>query len=360
MNILFIAPLPPPIHGQAYVSNVLLTDLKIENQVSIVNFTKKRNGGRFYFIARYFEVLEILYLICKNRKNKDAIYITISQSFLGNIKDLLTYACLYSNLHRMTIHLHGGSIKRELWDKHYLLLKLNKFFISKMNAVIISGESHREVFSDMIEENKIHIVPNFTMKEMFIPLEKVDEKFENIKPLKVLYVSGMREKKGYLDLLNGYLKLPKASQRKIEIGFAGEFESSLEKENFENAINEYSNIKYYGVINDQLKIKLFHEAHIFCLPTKYLEGQPISIIEAYAAGCVVVTTNLGGIVDIFDDNINGFQINSGDFTSIVDKFEFCLTHKELIGKIANENLDVAQKKYRKDKFIDSTSEIILN
>jgi glycosyltransferase involved in cell wall biosynthesis len=360
MNILFIAPLPPPIHGQAYVSDVLLTELNKRHEVCIINITKKRNAGKLYFFERYLEVIQILFAVFKNRKNKDAIYITISQSFLGNIKDLLTYCCVYSNLSKMTIHLHGGSIKRELWDRHSVLLKLNKFFISKMNAAIISGESHREVFRDLIEENKIHIVPNFTMKEMFIPVEKVNKKFEYIKPLKVLYVSGMREKKGYLDVWNGFLELSKASQKKIEIVFAGEFETNSEEEQFRNAINGYANISYHGVINDSLKIKLFHESHIFCLPTKYLEGQPISIIEAYAAGCVVLTTNLGGIVDIFDDKINGFQSNSGDARSVADKFEFCLTHRELIGEIASGNLELAEKMYRKDKFIDSTSKIILN
>lgn len=359
MNILFIAPLPPPMHGQAYVSNVLLLDLKKKHNVKIINFTKKRNGGKFYFIERYFEVFGILHLIWKNRKNNDAVYITISQSFLGNIKDLFTYLIFSNDLSKITIHLHGGAIKKELWDRFPILLKMNKYFIKRMNGAIISGESHQCIFSDIIEENKIFIVPNFAMDEMFVSRSNILSKFAKTTPLKLLYVSGMRVKKGYLDLLQAYIKLPKKTQNQITIDFAGEFESNEERETFTNEISTYKNLNYHGVITDEDKIKLFHESHIFCLPTKYLEGQPISILEAYAAGCCVLTTNLGGISDIFEDGINGFETNSEETNSLVEKIEYCLANPEIIKKISLSNMDNARKLYKKNVFVKATSDIIL-
>ena len=66
------------------------------------------------------------------------------------------------------------------------------------------------------------------------------------------------------------------------------------------------------------KRRLFAEAHVFCLPTyySYYEGQPISILEAYASGCVVITTDHGGICDIFKDKINGFRVEKRSCLSI--------------------------------------------
>lgn len=346
------------MHGQSYVSNVLLVELQKDHDVKIVNFTKKRNAGKFYFLLRYFEVLGILNLIWRNRNNNDAIYITISQSLLGNLKDLLTYILLLFSLPKITIHLHGGSIKRELWDKVPFLQSFNKYFIKKMNGVIISGESHKYIYSNLIDKNKIFVVPNFAMDEIFITKKMVIKKLSKQLPLKILYLSGMRNKKGYLDLLKGYIDLTPPIQEIVELNFAGEFETNIERRDFIIDIEGYDNINYHGVVSDQEKIKLFSNTHIFCLPTKYLEGQPISIIEAYASGCCLLTTNLGGISDIFSDKVNGFKINSGDPTSIAEKIYFCLDNQDEIIDIAMSNFDIAKKYYKKNDFINSVSEII--
>jgi glycosyltransferase involved in cell wall biosynthesis len=55
---------------------------------------------------------------------------------------------------------------------------------------------------------------------------------------------------------------------------------------------------------------MIEEAQVFCLPSYYAysEGQPVSILEAYASGCYVVTTNHGGISDIFKDKVNGSYV----------------------------------------------------
>jgi glycosyltransferase involved in cell wall biosynthesis len=54
------------------------------------------------------------------------------------------------------------------------------------------------------------------------------------------------------------------------------------------------------IVDGPGKKNLFSEAHIFCLPTYYpYEGQPIAILEAFASGCVVITTNHSGISDFF-------------------------------------------------------------
>lgn len=358
-KILFIAPLPPPMHGQSYVSNVLLVDLQREHEVQVINFTKKRNAGKLYFLLRYFEVFRILGLIWKNRKNKDAIYITISQSLLGNIKDIITYVFLSFSLQKITIHLHGGSIKKELWNKIPMLESINKYFIKKINGAIISGESHKYIFSELIDEKKIYKIPNFAMDEIFLSEERVTAKFNESLPLKILYVSGMRAKKGYLDLLKGYQALPVSVQEKVMIDFAGEFETNIEKEEFIREIQGYGNICYHGVITDKEKIELFSNNQIFCLPTKYLEGQPISIIEAYASGCCVLTTNLGGISDIFSNKFNGIKINPGDSASIAEKIGYCLENHGEIRKIAMSNFEMAKKLYKKDVFVKSVSDVIL-
>ena len=63
-------------------------------------------------------------------------------------------------------------------------------------------------------------------------------------------------------------------------------------------------------VEGEEKRNLLKQSHIFCLPTFHkFEGQPISILEAYASGCIVLTTANGGINEIFKNGTNGFLVN---------------------------------------------------
>ena len=95
------------------------------------------------------------------------------------------------------------------------------------------------------------------------------------------------------------------------------------------------------------------EAHVFCLPTTYpYEGQPISILEAYAAGAIVITTDIGGIPDIFVDKKNGFLIEGGTQEALVN----ILIDKILMGdrsdlyQISQYNQREAQNLYTEDRY----------
>ena len=75
-------------------------------------------------------------------------------------------------------------------------------------------------------------------------------------------------------------------------------------------------------MNGTQKKDLYSNAHIFCLPTYYpWEGQPFCILEAYAAGCVVITTNHSGISQVFKDGINGIEVEKKSTTITETKGE---------------------------------------
>lgn len=59
------------------------------------------------------------------------------------------------------------------------------------------------------------------------------------------------------------------------------------------------------------------EADIFVLPS-YLEGQPIAIIEAMAAGVPVVGTSIGAVPDLIRDGVDGYVVDAGDVDGLAD------------------------------------------
>jgi len=346
MNVLFIAPLPPPLAGHSLAAKTFYEYLATKHHVTEVDFNKKSFKEGISDFGRIFEVLGVQWKIAKNVHRSDVIYITISESYAGNVKDILTYILSFRKLSKLYIHLHGGSIKRQLWDNHPFLYKINKYFIKRTAGVIISGNSHRVVFDQIVDESKIHSIPNFALDYLFIETTQIDHKFKDINPIRVLYMSNMIDKKGYEQLALAYISLPKIYQEQILIDFAGRFEFDTQKQEFENKINGYSGLSYHGVVEDAKKKELFFQSHVFALPTSYFEGQPISILEAYAAGCAVITTGQSGILDIFADGKNGIQIENGMADAIRDTLIKMVDQKESLYSIALFNAEEARARYR--------------
>lgn len=328
------------------------------HQVEVIDLSKRGGGIAGEAANRVVEVIGILKDVWRVRRKPDLIYLTISESVGGNLKDLLIYALCWRGLSRMFIHLHGGSLKRVLFDRHAVLARLNKPFLARLGGVIVSGESHLPIFEKLINRDRIHVVPNFAGDELFIKEADIIKKFSRTQPVRVLFISSLQEKKGYKELVEAYRQLPDQTKAKIQIDFAGRFPNESEKQAFLDKIAEIKQITYHGVIDEERKRALFSAAHIFCLPTTFLEGQPISILEAYASGCVVLSTCPPGILDIFAVGINGMDLGDGSPESIRFALEQMLEARERLLPMALVNRETAGKLYRTSVFIERLKKIM--
>ncbi|MBM9577292.1 glycosyltransferase family 4 protein [Leptospira sp. 201903070] len=358
MKILFIAPLPPPINGHSLVSKVLYDSLVSEHDVEVVNLRKQSLKEGMDSFRRVIEILNVLFQTFRKKKNSDILYFTISESLAGNLKDLLIYAICFRLIGKMYVHLHGGSLKKLLFDRYPFLFRVNRFFLSRVGGVILSGESHLEIFENYVSRDKISIVPNFAQDEIFASEDEIKQKFKRLDPLRILFVSNMIPLKGYSVLLEGFLGMESKKQKDCVLDFAGRFDTEEEKSAFELKIRNHNNVHYHGLINDAMKNELFKNAHVFCLPTMFFEGQPVSILEAYASGCFVVTTGQSGILDIFTENINGFLVKEGSAESISTILNSIVGQKKEIFKIAEKNWKKAIEDYRAVKYTSRLKKII--
>jgi glycosyltransferase involved in cell wall biosynthesis len=307
MKILFLGPFPPPVSGQSLAVKIFKESINEPNCVEIVNLNKNSFKSGWSF-RRFFEVLGIFYKIYKAKNHSDKIYFTISESIAGNLKDIIIYILCYNKLHETTIHLHGGGSMRVIMSKNNVLTSINKFFLKRLENIIVLGKSHEDIYSSFIMPKKLFIVPNFAEDYIFLDREKIKIKFTSLNPVNILFLSNLIPGKGYLELLDAFAQLNSVTKDNVRIDFAGGFESESDKKVFLDRIKGISQIGYRGVVGGQIKMELFHKAHVFCLPAYYPEGQPISILEAYASGCTVVTTNDRGIGDIFVNGVNGIEV----------------------------------------------------
>jgi len=359
-KILFIAPLPPPVTGQSLAAKRLLQELEKDHSVRCIDFSKGTFKDGLRSVSRVVQVWKILTHIRAKQKDADAIYLTLSQSVAGNIKDLVAYAICFKKLGRMVIHLHGGGIKRIVFDRHPILRRTNKFFLKRVGAAIVLSPSLREIFAGMVPDDRIHAIANFAQDELFLDREQIQGKFRATEALRLLFLSNLIKGKGFNELANAYDLLSLTSRNKVQIDFAGEFGSEKEKRSFLRKIGDKPGLRYHGVVDGDKKKRLLAEAHILCLPTyyAYYEGQPIAILEGYASGCAVITTNHGGIPDIFEPGRTGFYVEKQSATSIADRIEDLLREPGKLERIAIYNNSLARTLYTQSRSLSSLVEVI--
>ena len=361
MRILFIAPIAPPVDGQSKASTLLLNKLYEKcNDISVVSLNKKVFRNNSLNITRIYEIIKVLYKVNRLKHNNDLIYISIAESFFGNIRDLLIYTLCYKYRSKIVIHMLGGAGMKKIIGSNKIFYRLNKFFIKDFLAVLVEGTHNVPIFTQLISRKKIHIVPNFADDFLISTNEEIEGKLDNINIINILYLSNLLPGKGYEELIDGFSLLDPLIRENFKLTFVGSFESSYAEKLFMEKIQGFENVKYLGRFVDGIdKRDLYLNSHIFCLPTYYpYEGQPISILEAYATGCVVITTNHSGIPYIFKDGINGFFVEPKSKYAIKDLLTELLNKKGLFLEIALNNRNEVIEKYRTTIYLSNIENIL--
>lgn len=87
-----------------------------------------------------------------------------------------------------------------------------------------------------------------------------------------------------------------------------------------------------------------HGMDIICLTSKN-EGTPVSVIEAQASGLPVISTDVGGVRDILEDNEAGFVIKRENIETYVEKLRLLVGNQKIRNKFAEKGTDNVLKSF---------------
>lgn len=94
--------------------------------------------------------------------------------------------------------------------------------------------------------------------------------------------------------------------------------------------------------NEEL-IEIYRQHEIFVLPS-YYEGQPLVMLEAAAMGLAIVTTNICGMADFIEPEIDGLLVPAGNCQALEEAIEKLLQNQTLTKQIG-ENIREKVQKY---------------
>lgn len=173
--------------------------------------------------------------------------------------------------------------------------------------------------------------------------------------LNILIMSRIIKAKGIYELVNAFASVLQDNP-KWTLTIAGDGCDLDGLKLAVNSLNIRDNIDFTGHVFGQEKLSLLERADVFCLPS-YSEGMPNSVLEAFAAGLLVIATPVGALSSFIKSGWV-IPIEVASISSIKSK----LLSENLISEIhdsSKRNKLLAQREFTVDKTIDSLFHLYL-
>ena len=91
-----------------------------------------------------------------------------------------------------------------------------------------------------------------------------------------------------------------------------------------------------------------------------MEGTPLTVLEASAAGVPVISTNHGGIPDVIINGKTGFLVEEFDVSGMANNMKKLLQDKDLPEKLGRAGKENIKNNYLLKYHIKKIDEILLN
>lgn len=183
-------------------------------------------------------------------------------------------------------------------------------------------------------------------------LEKYNIKYNNQRIL--LSTRRLVDKNGIFDFINSNIPFFKNNENNfiyILIGNGSDY-SKIQKIIEENQIK---NIFLLGQVENKLIDDFYYISDISLIPSK-MEAISISALESMASGSVVLSTSVGGLGELIENNINGKFLEN---LSLEKAIEYLYSDNNL-ERIQLKSLEVVKNKYSWEKIADITIEAYNN
>lgn len=350
VRILFVGPLPPPVHGQAVAFEEAY--LNVDEIKYVVNQNFENLPLLKKIVYTFFSLFKLSYFLLF--KKIDIVYFTCSRSSFGSIKDL--YLLLFSSLMKKKIvnHLHGADLESFYNNLKLVHKKILHFAYDKIDVSIVLLPGMKSQFFNIWPHMNVEVIPNFYDKH----LNCINKKDEH-RIVELLYLSNIIASKGIFDLLDA-IKLLDENSIDYNLTIAGAFMCDKEVRNtFTTRISENKNISYIGVIRGDKKIKALKDSDLFVLPTYYpTEAFPLSILEAMRAGNAVITTDHNYLPEVMTDSM-GIMVPVKDPTSIYRAINKYIENRELLKEVQVHNMLYAEKHFSSENYIARLDQVFI-
>jgi len=206
------------------------------------------------------------------------------------------------------------------WDHVDRFIALTKF-------------SHDKFVEAGIASEKIDIRPNFIFP---------DPGCRTAKGKYALFIGRLSSEKGSKTLLNAWAHLDSDIPLKI-VG------DGMLKGDIYSIIPNMKNVALLGKLTSEEIYSLMEEASFLIFPSEWYEGMPRVLLEAFAKGLPVITSDIGSQKTIVKSGLTGLYFEAGDYVDLTRKAIWAFEHPDAMTAMGKAARREYEEKYTAEK-----------
>ena len=321
LNILFIGALPPPHIGPTLATEIILASSLTERHHLVHLDTSDHRPMTTLSAIDLTNIVVAVKSYLRMighmlRGNIDVVYVPISQTTIGYLKDSVYILIAKVFRKKVVTHLRGGNFRNWLGGASFLTRYYVRVVHRLVDTQIVLGENLRVLFKDILPDSRICVVPNG--RDFPYTVKRVQSSV-----VRYLFLSNVRKEKGVMDFLKAGVML--ASKRSdvqfIVAGAMGARSAETVGIEISDLLKQHPNlpVQFVGKVDEHTKQGVLSNADVFVFPSYYqMEGHPWVIVEAMAASLPIVSCDQGCIIESVIDGDNGFIVPKHDPGSLME------------------------------------------
>jgi len=293
--VVVIGPLPPPVHGQARICELMTQLLRGRcrlwvGDISSGGFVR----GAQYHLRRMLKVMRAgILLIMNSLHGRRRLYLAVDARW-GLIYAIALMSFARLTRHDIFLHHHSFSyIDRRFWPAGAL------FWLAGRRATHIVLCNH---MGEHVRALYPQIAHTFVMSNAWqsppVPARRRREIDTNASRLRVGLLSNLCPEKGLLDFLE-LLRVAAARSLPIDGVLSGPPVASADAQTIADARREFgAQLDYRGPVYGDAKERFFNDIDVFLFPTRFVvEAESIVVLEAMSYGVPVIAFARGCIAE---------------------------------------------------------------
>jgi len=155
----------------------------------------------------------------------------------------------------------------------------------------------------------------------------------------ILYFGRLSEEKGISVLFDAAVKSPDIP---FFIVGTGSLENDLKNTAQESNLK---NIHFFGFKSGDELRTLLTESTCVVVPSEWYENCPMTVLEAFAAGKPVIGSDIGGIPELIEEDVDGFIFQPGDANELSEKIQWVWSNRDKAKEMGMQGRKKMEKKF---------------